>query len=248
MAGCFIPYNPSIEFGRTTRSTKESFVSQNETPTDSGSQQDIRDALQAIGRQFFLRGWSVGTSSNYSAVIGRDPLRLLITASGQDKGRLGAADFVVVDECGQCADALHAGAARPSAETLLHVIAAMRMGANAVLHTHSVWATILSDLFFADGAIEFEGYEMLKGLSGVTTHEHRFRLEIVENSQDIAAMSREIGSRLTAAERPIRHGFLIRRHGLYTWGRDLEEARRRVEILEFLLEVRGRELSLGARR
>jgi methylthioribulose-1-phosphate dehydratase len=231
-------------------------VLHNEYPTCAGSQPDILGTLQALGRQFFLHGWSAGTSSNYSAVVARDPLRLLITASGKDKGRLEQADFVVVDESGQCVEAphagsrnaLHAGAARPSAETLLHVMAAARLGANATLHTHSVWATILSDLYFADGAIEFEGYEMLKGLSGVTTHEHRFRLEIVENSQDIAAMSRAIAPRLTAAEHPIRHGFLIRRHGLYTWGRDLDEARRHIEILEFLLEVRGRELSLGARR
>jgi len=78
----------------------------------------------------------------------------------------------------------------------------------------------------------------------VSTHEHRYRLEIVENSQDIAAMSREIAPRLTAGERPILHAFLIRRHGLYAWGKDLAEARRHIEILEFLLEVRGRELSL----
>ncbi|HSQ21036.1 MAG TPA: class II aldolase/adducin family protein, partial [Blastocatellia bacterium] len=36
------------------------------------------------------------------------------------------------------------------------------------------------------------------------------------------------------------HGFLLRRHGLYTWGNDITEAKRHVEIFEFLLEVRGR--------
>jgi methylthioribulose-1-phosphate dehydratase len=41
-------------------------------------------------------------------------------------------------------------------------------------------------------------------------------------------------------EQPNVHGFLIRRHGLYTWGRDLDEAKRHVEILEFLFEVIGR--------
>jgi len=36
------------------------------------------------------------------------------------------------------------------------------------------------------------------------------------------------------------HGFLLRRHGLYTWGEDLAQAKRHLEILEFLLEVIGR--------
>ena len=42
------------------------------------------------------RGWSVGTSSNYSVVVRREPLELLITASGKDKGRLMHGDFVRV--------------------------------------------------------------------------------------------------------------------------------------------------------
>jgi methylthioribulose-1-phosphate dehydratase len=39
---------------------------------------------------------------------------------------------------------------------------------------------------------------------------------------------------------PRAHGFLIRRHGLYTWGADIAQARRHLEVLEFLLEVVGR--------
>jgi methylthioribulose-1-phosphate dehydratase len=41
------------------------------------------------------------------------------------------------------------------------------------------------------------------------------------------------------------HGFLIRSHGLYTWGRDLAEANRQLEILEFLLEVTARKRGMA---
>jgi ribulose-5-phosphate 4-epimerase/fuculose-1-phosphate aldolase len=41
------------------------------------------------------------------------------------------------------------------------------------------------------------------------------------------------------------HGFLLSRHGLYTWGRDLAEARRHVEIFEFLFEAVARERMFG---
>jgi methylthioribulose-1-phosphate dehydratase len=198
-------------------------------------------ALQQIGALFYQRGWSVGTSSNYSVVLSRDPLRLLITASGMDKGRLRAADFVIVDDAGKAVDAADP---KPSAETLLHVVAAQSPGVGAVLHTHSVWSTILSDLYHDQGGLVIEGYEMLKGLAGVTTHQRRQFVEIFENTQDIPSLAKEVRERFGDAERPLEHGFLLRRHGLYTWGKDLDEARRHIEILEFLFEVLGRRLSL----
>lgn len=203
------------------------------------------DGLREAGRLFHQRGWSVGTSSNYSVVIGRDPLDLVVTASGKDKGRLTRADFVRVDGEGR---PVVPGQPRSSAETLLHVVAAERAGVNAVLHTHSIWTTLLSDLHHDDGGLEIEGYEMLKGLEGVGSHEHRAWIPIFENTQDIPQLARQVREQWDDPLRPIEHGYLIRRHGLYTWGRDLEEARRHVEVYEFLFEcvVRRRMLLGGA--
>jgi methylthioribulose-1-phosphate dehydratase len=199
------------------------------------------EALRELGAYFWQRGWSLGTSSNYSVVISREPLELLITASGMDKGRLRPQDFVRVNERGR---PTHDGQPRSSAETLLHVVAASQPGVGAVLHTHSVWGTILSDFFFPQGGIEITGYEMLKGLEGVATHEHAGWIEIFENTQHIPGLAEVVRQRLADPVRPLLHGYLIRRHGLYTWGRDLDEARRHVEIFEFLLECIGRRMSL----
>jgi methylthioribulose-1-phosphate dehydratase len=193
--------------------------------------------LQQIGAEFHSRGWSLGTSSNYSVVVGRDPLHLLLTASGKDKGRLAETDFVLVDESGQ---SIEPTAARPSAETLLHCALARQPDVGAVLHTHSFWGPVLSDAFHRPGRLPIEGYEMLKGLAGVQTHAYRAEIPIFENTQDIAELAARVERSLDDAEHPLRHGFLIRRHGLYTWGRDLEEARRHIEVLEFLFEVVGR--------
>jgi methylthioribulose-1-phosphate dehydratase len=193
--------------------------------------------LQQVGSEFHARGWSLGISSNYSVVVGRGPLQLLLTASGKDKGRLADDDFVLVDEFGRSVE--HA-APRPSAETLLHCVLARQPEVGAVLHTHSIWGTLLSDAFHQQGRLPIEGYEMLKGLAGVQTHDYRAEIEIFENTQDIASLASRVERRLDDVENPLRHAFLIRRHGLYTWGRDLEEARRHVEVLEFLFEVVGR--------
>jgi methylthioribulose-1-phosphate dehydratase len=194
---------------------------------------DLAAQLAEIGRHCYARGWALGTSGNFSAVVNRDPLRLAITTSGVDKGTLSADEIVEIDAKGKVV----AGSGRPSAEASLHLAIARGRGAGAVLHTHSIWSTILSDAATEDG-LALEGYEMLKGLDGVGTHEHREWLPILDNTQDWAAAVPQVEAILT--EHPQAHGFLIRRHGLYTWGRDLAEARRHVEILEFLFEVMGR--------
>ncbi len=189
--------------------------------------------LIECGRDFHRRGWSLGTSSNYSVVVSRDPLTLLMTGSGFDKGRLTPEQFLLVDEN---AAAIGETALKPSAEALLHTALA-KHGAGAVLHTHSVAATVLSEHFLKDGALRITGYEMLKGLSGITTHEAGAVIEIYPNTQDIASLATFVESRLQDSSNPLRHGFLMAGHGLYTWGVDIAAARRQIEVLEFLFEV-----------
>ena len=198
----------------------------------SDSAAEITDLLET-GRDFHRRGWSLGTSSNYSVVVSREPLTLLMTGSGFDKGRLQPEQFLLVDEN---AAAVGETTLKPSAEALLHTALA-KHGAGAVLHTHSVAATVLSEHFLKDGALHIRGYEMLKGLSGITTHEAEAVIEIYPNTQDIASLASVIESRLADAVNPLRHGFLMAGHGLYTWGKNLAAARRQIEALEFLFEV-----------
>ncbi len=196
------------------------------------------EQLCEVGKLFYQRGWSVGTSSNYSVVLQRDPLDLLITASGKDKGNLDPGDFVRV---GPDARPLQAGQPKSSAETWLHVVTANSLpDVGAVLHTHSIWGTLLSDQYAARGGFWIEGYEMLKGLEGVTSHEHRQWVPIYENTQDIEQLAREVQPQFTHPGHLPFHGFLMRNHGLYTWGKDLFTARRHVEIFEFLFECLGR--------
>jgi methylthioribulose-1-phosphate dehydratase len=187
--------------------------------------------LAEIGKGFYGRGWVLGTSGNFSAVVSREPLRLAITSTGLDKGCLTAGHFLEMDDAG----GVVSGVGRPSAEALLHVAVVRCLNAGAVLHTHSVWSTVLSGSHAAQGGIGLEGFEMLKGLEGVRTHRHREWLPILENSQDMVELAQGVAAML--GENPGVHGFLLREHGLYTWGASLQEAKRHVEILEFLMEV-----------
>lgn len=200
-------------------------------PLSGSAFRKIAEELAELGKRFYARGWVLGTSGNFSAITSRDPLRLAITSTGLDKGALTAAQFLEIDG----ATKVVKGEGRPSAESLLHLAVVRCANAGAVLHTHSVWSTVLSSTYASRGGMAIEGYEMLKGLEGVRTHQHREWLPILENSQDMVALAQKVST--TVRDFPGIHGFVLKEHGLYTWGADLREAKRHVEILEFLMEV-----------
>lgn len=218
---------------KTTKSVRRNLSARTDAAANGNKKQFaiVTAALAEIGRGFHARGWALGTSGNFSAVIAREPLRLAITSTGLDKETLAPAQFLEMDG----ATNVVRGDGRPSAEALLHLAIVRDLAAGAVLHTHSVWSTVLSGSHGPHGGIAFEGFEMLKGLEGVRTHKHREWLPILENSQDMVELSDRVSKVLRT--NPGIHGFLLKEHGLYTWGAGLQEAKRHVEILEFLMEV-----------
>ena len=197
------------------------------------------EALCATARWCYARGWAPATSGNFS-VRDRGAARILISPSGLDKGVMMPADLLETDADGRARDQRK----KPSAETGLHtVIYRDRPAVYAILHVHTVWNTILSGRFTRQGYVRLGGYELLKGLSGVTTHEFEERVPILENSQDYGGLAKELAAALGEFDQA--HGVLLSRHGLYTWGTSVAEARRHLEALEFLFEVEGRRLMGG---
>lgn len=185
-----------------------------------------RAALIAVGRDFASRGWVPATSGNFSCRTG--PAHMAITLSGRDKGRLGEADIVEV-----AFNALREGI---SAEAPLHAGLYRRDAAiGAVFHTHSPAATLASQFHEKAGAVTLAGYEMLKALDGIATHEARVTLPVFANDQDIPALARRVDAALDGG--PGQVGYLIAGHGLYAWGRTAADAARHVEALDFLLSL-----------
>ncbi|HEX5717680.1 MAG TPA: methylthioribulose 1-phosphate dehydratase [Thermoanaerobaculia bacterium] len=203
-------------------------------PTSSGST-TLGQSLCRVVRDLAAQGWCQGTGGNFSATLSREPLRLLITRSGLHKRHLEPEGLMIVGPGGKPADG---ETARPSAEAALHTVIVERTGAASVLHVHSVANTLLGEHFADRGGFTLRGYEMLKGLEGVTTHEAEVFMPVLHNSQDMPVLAGELDRLL--AERPGAHGFLLAGHGLYTWGASLDQAHRHVEILEFLFECVAR--------
>ncbi|WP_314420048.1 methylthioribulose 1-phosphate dehydratase [Pseudescherichia vulneris] len=174
------------------------------------------------------KGWAPATGGNMSVRENADWCWL--SESGKDKGSLTVDDFLQVEIA---TDRAPSGR-KPSAETGLHtLIYRLYPEANAVLHVHTVNATVLSRVEKL-ATLKLTGYEMQKSLSGETSHLDTVSIPLFDNDQDIPALARRI--ELYARQTPLRYGFLLRGHGLTCWGRSVAEARRHLEGLEFLFE------------
>ena len=184
--------------------------------------------IARTGGELAARGWTPATSSNFSMRI--DNNTIAVTVSGRDKGALTPDDVMAVDLDGQ---PIGSGG-HPSAETNLHLqVYRRRPDTGAVLHTHSRAQTVASRLFAPEGAVTLQGWELQKALTGYTSHDSRLDVPVFPNSQDMADIEQNVAAWLDEGK-PL-YAYLIEGHGLYTWGRDMPEARRHLEALDFLL-------------
>ncbi|RTE64510.1 methylthioribulose 1-phosphate dehydratase [Amphritea opalescens] len=186
----------------------------------------LSSELIDAGRWIDSQGWCPATGGNFSARLGEN--LALVTASGRHKGRLTTEDLLTVDLQGNPVDS----DLKPSAETLLHTrLYQLDKQIGAVLHTHSVASTVLSRMVTGEW-LTISGYEMQKSLAGNTRHDETLQLAVFDNTQDMPELAEQLAMRWQ--QTPLNWGFLVSGHGLYAWGKDIAEARRHLEGLEFL--------------
>lgn len=193
-------------------------------------------ALAAESARFAARGWMPGTAGNLSVTLGRDPLRLAVTASGLDKGELTAGDIVIIDGHGDGVRGEGGSGKRPSAEAGLHARIAARAGAGAVIHVHAL-AAVTAAHFWPNGVV-LRDLEMLKGI-GHAAHDEEVVIPVVQNSQDMNALGDAFERLYRPATDQTRDvpALIVAGHGIYAWGRDLREARWHLELTEGLLQI-----------
>ena len=183
--------------------------------------------LIAAGALFHQRGWVPATGGNFSARLSVE--KMLITASGWHKGELKPEAFLVAGMDGRPDDATH----KASYETLLHCqVYRFDARVGAVLHTHSIANTVLSR---RRDSIRLSGYELLKLLPGIQTHDATVEVPVFENDQDIPRLAAKVDDAMKRRSGSI-PAYLIAGHGLYAWGESVAQARHRVEALEFMFE------------
>ncbi len=200
----------------------------------------VRDLIQA-GHFFFDRGWVPATSGNFSARSPGSDTPIIMTVSGRHKGYLTEDDFIAVDLQGRP----QVAGKKPSAETALHLALYRRDPTiGAVLHTHSVAATVLSRCDHE--ALHLTDYEVLKAFPGIDSHTGSVMIPIFANDQDMPRLAAVVDHYFD--QYPNTHGYLIAGHGFYTWGNTIADACRHIEAFEFLFECEILMRRLSSRR
>ncbi len=197
-----------------------------------------RAALTGIARDFHGRGWMAGTAGNLSAREDAD--HCWITASGRPKGRLDENDFLLVRiSDGEVIERV-ASANKPSAETAIHcAIYSLFPEARACLHGHSVDAMLAAaKAKVAAKSLRLPSIEMIKGFD-IWKQNPKVDLPLFENQLDVTRIARDITQRFSKSP-PALTALMLRSHGATVWGRSLQEAYNRFEILEFVLSYLAR--------
>lgn len=181
------------------------------------------DDLARASRRLYALGWMRGTSGNVSM---REGSQILVTASGVDKSAVEPADAVLIDARGE---ALPGQQGRPSAEAPVHASVITELGAEAVVHVHSL-AAVEAAARWPEG-VPLSDVEQLKGI-GRGAHGDPVTVPVVANSQDMEDLS----ARILAAHDPGVPGVIVAEHGLYAWGSSLGEAIDRTESFDWLFD------------
>ena len=203
--------------------------------------------LAAFSRDLYARGWLPGTSGNLSVRLPGGHGRALITGSGLDKGALGPGDSLTVDIATSRAVEPAPAGVRPSAETAIHTAVYRCVPeAGAVIHAHSPYATALACRAASSGELALRDWELLKGLG--LAGPSAAVLPVFANWPDVGRIAGEVAGHL--ADRPgAPPALLIADHGVTVWGRDLAQARNRLECVEaicHLLLLTGEPHAAGA--
>ncbi|NQY79350.1 MAG: methylthioribulose 1-phosphate dehydratase [Candidatus Caenarcaniphilales bacterium] len=204
---------------------------------------EISTSLISIAKFCAEKNLVPATSGNFSARINSE--KILITQSGKDKGKLTSKDLMEIDYSGKALNPSE----KPSAETLLHTqIYSIFSEANFISHFHSSSSAVLSKVLLKKGIneVKLNDFELLKALSGVSTHEHTEIIPIFANDQDIARLASKILNTLKEASSSNKtHAYILAGHGLYTWGKTKAEAIRHVDAINTLIESYILELQLS---
>lgn len=206
-------------------------MSANFAAISTEDKQRVLHELSSIKSDFASRGFFPGTSGNLSMRVGPyepNSFQFAITASGKDKTLSTPEDFLFVDQTGKPCETT---ALKPSAETLIHCEIYRLTGAGAIFHTHTVLNNVISEWFWERRAVPVEGVELIKAFN-IWEEEAVIQIPILSNFTDVPRIVPEVTERLN----PQIPGILLRKHGIYAWGRDSFEAKRHLEAFEFLFE------------
>ncbi|HEY4013917.1 MAG TPA: methylthioribulose 1-phosphate dehydratase [Polyangiaceae bacterium] len=197
---------------------------------------DPAGLIVSLCRQFYELGWVSGTGGGVSV---RDGGRIWVAPSGVQKERMSPDDVFEVDEHGRTLRAPREGL-RVSACLPLFLHAYGLRQAGAVIHSHGMNAMLATLAFGREFRVTH--LEMMKGITGVGYHDELV-VPIIENTAHECDLADAMADAMRAY--PKTYAVLVRRHGVYVWGRDWVAAKTHAECYHYLFEAAVRMVSLG---
>jgi len=169
---------------------------------------------------------------------------IYVAPSGVQKERMQPDDMFLIDRDGNELQR----PARPwkkSQCTPLFMAAYRLRSAGAVIHTHSIHAVMVTLLY--DKEFRITHQEMIKGVRRSDTAWHKYYDELVIPIIENTAEEADLTDRLVKAIElyPETQAVLVRRHGIYVWGKTWAEAKTMCECYDYLFDVAVRMRQLG---
>lgn len=178
-----------------------------------------REEIVNYGKKLITSGLTKGTGGNIS-IYNREDNLVAISPSGLDYFETEVADVVIVNIEGDIIE--YSQGLKPSSEISMHlVLYKNREDANAIVHTHSKFATVLACMGWNIEAVHY-----LIGLAG---YDVRCAKYAIYGSDELAKNALEAIND--------RNAVLLANHGLVTLGTDIEGAFSTAEHLEFVSEI-----------
>ncbi|HEY8182556.1 MAG TPA: methylthioribulose 1-phosphate dehydratase [Thermoanaerobaculia bacterium] len=190
-----------------------------------------------LARQFYDLGWVTGTGGG---ICIRENDRVIIAPSGVQKERMTPDQMFTFSIDGTLLDSPSDPELRPSECTALFMAAIRHRDAGAVIHSHSIHAMLASLLFEREFVIS--ELEMIKGIEGMSYHD-RLVVPIIENTARECDLAASLEAAILAY--PKTYAVLVRRHGVYVWGRDWVRAKTHAECYDYLFRAAAEMRRLG---
>lgn len=198
---------------------------------------DPRTLIPELCRQFYAQGWVSGTGGGISVRRGD---RIFMAPSGVQKERLRPEDLFELDLEGNVVARPADPGLKLSACAPLFLNAYRLRDAGAVLHSHSLNAMLVT--LICGEAFRCTHLEMMKGIRGTGYHD-TLVVPVIENTAHECDLADAMADAMRA--HPGSDAVLVRRHGVYVWGRDWAEAKTQAECYDYLFEAAVRMRQLG---
>jgi len=182
-----------------------------------------------LARSFYELGWASGTGGG---ICIREGDRVVMAPSGVQKERMRPEQMFTMALDGSVLERPEDPGLRPSECSSLFLAAIKHRDAGAVIHSHSIHALMATLLFDSEFCVSH--LEMIKGIEGMSFGD-RLVVPIIDNTARECDLAESLEAAIVAYPRA--NAVLVRRHGVYVWGRDWIHAKTQAECYDYLFRA-----------